>query len=301
MNNRELIVRSLEWIEVNLKSGLSIKTLSAEAGYSLYHYIRLFQAVTGMTPGDYIARRRITEAAFDIQRMPERSFHDISLDYQFNDYETFTRSFKRILHTSPSHLRCRQVPALLPLMHRLEERDLLHLPLILGKEPDIVDLDAVILQGPLVSVTEDHSVIADAWQLLFSNIARLPARSRPESYYQLGLWPDHYENSGVSFLCACALDQLNVQSPEHGLLNEAEHAPADFPVHTLPAARYLRFIHQGLSRDVPMTYKYIYETWLPRSEYRLSLPFEFEYYGSRYLGPDNKDSISEIYIPLQLL
>ncbi|WP_088832481.1 GyrI-like domain-containing protein [Paenibacillus tyrfis] len=45
--------------------------------------------------------------------------------------------------------------------------------------------------------------------------------------------------------------------------------------------------------------KYIYETWLPQSEYALILPYEFEYYGSAYQGPDNEDSETEIYIPIE--
>lgn len=291
MNNRELIAQSLDWIEAELRSALPLTALCAAAGYSLYHYIRLFQGVTGLTPGDYIARRRITEAALDIQRMPERSLQEISLDYHFNDYETFTRSFKRILHTTPSKLRSRQVQPLLPLMHKLEERDLQHLPLILGQEPQIAELGEITLQGPFVTVTDDPSVITDAWQQLFRSVNSITARSRPERYYQVGYWPDAFEDNRIDIMCACAVDPRKLQ----------ERVTANFPVRTLPAARYLRFIHQGLSRNVPHTYKYIYETWLPKSEHRLSLPFEFEYYGAQYLGPDHKDSISEIYIPLELL
>lgn len=94
MNNYQLVVQALDHIEAELKSPLSVTALSRRTGYSLYHFIRLFQAITGITPGDYIARRKITEAAKDLKRWPERSFQDIALDYHFNDYETFTRAFK---------------------------------------------------------------------------------------------------------------------------------------------------------------------------------------------------------------
>ncbi|WP_081386719.1 GyrI-like domain-containing protein [Paenibacillus odorifer] len=63
--------------------------------------------------------------------------------------------------------------------------------------------------------------------------------------------------------------------------------------------RYLKFIHKGRSCDIPSTYKYIYGIWLPKTEYRMSIPFELEYYGELYLGPDNENSVSEIYIPLE--
>lgn len=125
MNNRQLIIQALDLIEDRLTTFLPVAVLSKEMGYSLYHFTRLFQAVTGIAPGDYIARRKISEAALDIHRMPERSLQDISLDYNFSNYETFTRAFKRMLHTTPSLVRKRLTETKLPLLPRLNEQDLL--------------------------------------------------------------------------------------------------------------------------------------------------------------------------------
>lgn len=60
MKNSQLILQATQYIEANLKQPLSVLTLSRASGYSLFHFIRLFQGVTGLTPGDYIARRRIS-------------------------------------------------------------------------------------------------------------------------------------------------------------------------------------------------------------------------------------------------
>lgn len=125
MNNRQLIIQALDLIEDRLTTFLPVAVLSKEMGYSLYHFTRLFQAVTGIAPGDYIARRKISEAALDIHRMPERSLQDISLDYNFSNYETFTRAFKRMLHTTPSLVRKDLLKRELPLLPRLNEQDLL--------------------------------------------------------------------------------------------------------------------------------------------------------------------------------
>lgn len=64
MNNHQLIIQALDLIEDRLTTFLPVAVLSKEMGYSLYHFTRLFQAVTGIAPGDYIARRKITEAYF---------------------------------------------------------------------------------------------------------------------------------------------------------------------------------------------------------------------------------------------
>ncbi|WP_249896637.1 AraC family transcriptional regulator [Paenibacillus sp. PK3_47] len=288
MNNRQLIVQVLDLIEAKLHTPLSVKHLSKSAGYSLYHFIRLFQGVTGLTPGEYIARRKITEAALDILRYPNRSLQDISLDFGFNDYETFARAFRRLLFTTPTSIRKNKHMDLLPLLHRLNEEDLHHWVVHIEVPPQPVELGEIILQGPSAIVHNDTSVIGMAWEKLFSNVSSIPNRRLPEHYYQLGYWPKDNGDNGTTFICACGL-------------NPASQASSIFPVHVLPPARYLKFLHRGRSQEVSATYKYIYGVLLPRTDYRLSLPYEFEYYGPEYLGPDNENSISEIYIPLTLL
>lgn len=290
MNNHQLILQALDLIEDRLTTFIPVAVLSQEMGYSLYHFTRLFHAVTGIAPGDYIARRKITEAALEIHRMSERSLIDISLDYNFNNYETFTRAFKRILNTTPSCIRNKRTEMkLLLLLPRLYEQDLLKSMPDRDLFPQLVDFGEIILQGPLVNVSNDFSVISNAWHLLFSKIDTLSNRMIPEQYFQLGYWPDDYESNGLSIKCACQLNPIDVDNNQ------------EFPIHILPPIRYLKFIHKGRSCDIPSTYKYIYGIWLPKSEYRLSIPFELEYYGDLYLGPDNENSESEIYIPLELI
>ncbi|MEK4997030.1 AraC family transcriptional regulator [Paenibacillus sp. FSL H7-0918] len=289
MNNRQLIIQALDLIEDRLTTILPVAVLSKEMGYSLYHFTRLFQTVTGIAPGDYIARRKITEAALDIHRMPERSLQDISLDYNFSNYETFTRAFKRMLHTTPSLVRKRLTETKLPLLPRLYEQDLLQVLSDSDLSPQLVDFGEIILQGPVVKVDLDFSVISDTWPLLFNKVATISDRIQPEKYYQLGFWPDDYESNGFSIMCACELSPI-----------KADHNQT-FPLQILPPIRYLKFIHKGRSCDIPSTYKYIYGIWLPKTEYRMSIPFKLEYYGELYLGPDNENSVSEIYIPLEFL
>ncbi|MFF2019643.1 AraC family transcriptional regulator [Paenibacillus sp. NPDC058177] len=318
MNNRQLILKALNLIEDHLTASLPVAALSNAMGYSLYHFIRLFQAVTGMAPGEYIIRRKITEAALDIIHSPDRSFLDISLHYHFNNYETFTRAFKRLLHTTPTLVRKRQAGTMLPLLHRMHERDLLHLSATFSTPPQLVELGEIILQGPLARVKNNPDVITQTWPRLFNSIHNIPQRKLPEKYYQVAYWPEKDDHSAFSVMCACELlASLLEQSKKHHdfqsrvletsfldeSLNILSHTgpSADFPIHRLPPARYLRFIHKGLSREVSSTYKYIYGIWLPKTDYRLSLPYEFEYYGDAYLGPDNESSLSEIYIPLELL
>ena len=301
MKNSQLIVQTTQYIESHLKQPLSVLDLSRETGYSLFHFIRLFQGVTGLTPGDYIARRRISEAARDILSNPKRTFHEISLDYAYNDYETFTRAFKRLLHTTPTHIRHRSNPDIPLLLHPLEPADLQHWAAQKGASPELIELGEIRLQGPFITVMQDQSVIGSAWDQLFSNLSAIPDRKLPEQYYQLGYWPDNYEDQGISFHIACELNTPASVRSGTIVQSSCEQVGSNLPIHTLPPARYLRFKHTGPSAEVAATYKYIYGVFLPGTDYRLNLSYEFEYYGQHYLGPHHPNSVSEIYIPLSLL
>lgn len=48
MDYRKSIQDSLDYIEDNLKTSITATELSERAGYSLFHYYRLFQSAVGM-------------------------------------------------------------------------------------------------------------------------------------------------------------------------------------------------------------------------------------------------------------
>ena len=60
MDYKEHIEHALEYIETNLKSELNLTDLARAAGFSEYHFLRVFRQVTSLTPADYIRNRRIT-------------------------------------------------------------------------------------------------------------------------------------------------------------------------------------------------------------------------------------------------
>ena len=55
------IQHALDWIEDNLQYDICPADMARAAGYSEYHFLRLFKKTVGLTPADYIRKRRITE------------------------------------------------------------------------------------------------------------------------------------------------------------------------------------------------------------------------------------------------
>ena len=58
---QECIQSVIGYIENNLQSNLSNAELAGIAGYSEYHFLRIFKDIVHLTPADYIRKRRITE------------------------------------------------------------------------------------------------------------------------------------------------------------------------------------------------------------------------------------------------
>ena len=48
MNNRDRLQKSLDYIEDNLQTEITAAELAEMAGFSLFHYYRLFQQATGL-------------------------------------------------------------------------------------------------------------------------------------------------------------------------------------------------------------------------------------------------------------
>ena len=104
MEYREHIDRALAYIEENLRYELTPADAARAAGYSEYHFLRVFRAVTGMTPADYIRKRRLTEIVREMSRRSE-PISAIAYEYGFNSAENFIRAFRREHGIAPTAYR----------------------------------------------------------------------------------------------------------------------------------------------------------------------------------------------------
>ncbi len=90
----------IDYIEENLKTEITADELAQMAGYSVFHFYRLFLAATGMPVMQYILHRRLLHAIFEMQGRKNRT--DIILSYGFDTYAGFYRAFRRSFCCTPS-------------------------------------------------------------------------------------------------------------------------------------------------------------------------------------------------------
>lgn len=100
MDNRKLIQNSIDYIEENIMTEITAKELSDMAGFSLFHYYRLFHSATGMSVMQYLVYRKLLHAIYEINCGLKMT--DVALKYGFDTYAGFYRAFKREFGCTPS-------------------------------------------------------------------------------------------------------------------------------------------------------------------------------------------------------
>ena len=96
-------VRVLSYIETNYSEDLDLETVADTAGFSKYHFSRLFKQYTDSTFYDYLCGKRIMESKkLLVTNMPVT---DVAFQVCFNNLTTFCRCFKKYTGCSPTQYK----------------------------------------------------------------------------------------------------------------------------------------------------------------------------------------------------
>lgn len=98
------INRALDYIENNLDSEIDYSKVSQAACCSEYHFSRMFSSITDVSLSEYIRRRRLTLAAFEIQKSDIRII-DVAVKYGYDSADSFSRAFQKVHGINPSSAR----------------------------------------------------------------------------------------------------------------------------------------------------------------------------------------------------
>ena len=114
-----LIQSSLDYIEQNLKSEITVDELAQIAGYSAGHYCRLFGQELGVTVAAYILKRRLDHALAEMKL--KRKAIDVVLEYGFDTYAGFYKAFVKMYGCSPKKFLSIYKNKEVLLMHSMSE------------------------------------------------------------------------------------------------------------------------------------------------------------------------------------
>ncbi|MBT2259315.1 AraC family transcriptional regulator [Priestia megaterium] len=96
--------RALTYIEENLTKDIDFREVAKLALCSEYHFKRMFSFLAGITLSEYIRRRRLTLAAFELKDNKMKVI-DIAFKYGYNSPDSFTRAFQNLHGLTPSEAK----------------------------------------------------------------------------------------------------------------------------------------------------------------------------------------------------
>lgn len=100
----EQIAAAISYIEAHLGERLDLSAVAGAAGYSRYYLHRQFTGAVGMTPHDYIRRRRLTEAA-RLLAGSDRPVLEIALSSGWESQQAFASVFRAFYKQTPGQYR----------------------------------------------------------------------------------------------------------------------------------------------------------------------------------------------------
>jgi AraC family transcriptional regulator len=105
MNTLDNMNKALKYIEDNLTEEIDFKEVAKRACCSEYHFTRMFSFLAGVTLSEYIRRRRLTLAAFDLMDSSSTRVIYIAIKYGYSSPDSFTKAFQGVHGITPSEAR----------------------------------------------------------------------------------------------------------------------------------------------------------------------------------------------------
>ena len=276
------IKKALNYIENNLQEDIDLSAIAKEAGYSLYHFHRIFKGIVGDSMKDYVRKRRFTEAAKELVYTNE-SIVEIGIKYGYESREGFSRAFEKVYGRNPSEVR----------------RDNL---LYFIREP--INVDYMMFQlkltteglTPLYRNLSERYVVGKKWKVKAdgSNLQDIPLLWQK--------WNNEKESEKIiNRKCAdeimgiCIFSQGNVFDYMIGHeVNTMEYVPENMVIYRLEPSLYAVFRVIGpITESVQKTWDYIYSVWLSESKYKHRNIDDIEYY---YYTEG--ELVADLYIPI---
>ena len=281
MNYKQHIENALDYIESNLTAKPNLADIAKAAGYSEYHFLRVFKEVTSITPADYIRKRTLSEIAREMMQS-DRPISEIAFEYGYNSKENFTRAFKTEHHVLPTEYK--KSGNSLKLYGRMQ----LQVPSFAefyGKgalNPDIVSIAGFTLVG----YESDEEYPPNFWNKY--NCKKLSLRlSGGKTVEDYGVSIPR-KSGGIDYFIGIRSDDADDVPSE---ASELPIAGGLYAVFTTPPASHFDFVNV-----IQKTWDYISHTWFARNgeSVRRLGQCEFETY------TESSRTFSEkIYIPIE--
>ncbi|WP_313132866.1 AraC family transcriptional regulator [Anaerocolumna sp.] len=294
MNYRKDMEKSLQFIEDHIKENITLEEVADHAGYSLYHFCRVFSLCRGVSVMEYIRGRKLSLAAAELFK--GRKIIDIAMDYGFETPSGFTKAFRKAFGYSPTQYTARMA-GYGDRKTTLEMGGYIMNPVIVKKPAFKVAGYGIKTNITGTTYTKD---IASFWSNY--NGENLESKMyqilNPPKHGEVGLCVPLSESGNAIYLLGVIVDYFS--KVEEDMLT-VEVPEAEYAVFTTPPVDTSKDKDQNeFSKIITGTWKYIFEDWFQDSGYIYDeSKLDFEFYDERC--HHRQDTVMEIYIPVKKL
>ena len=240
------------YIDNNLDSEISYETLARIIGVNVYSTQRLFTMIAGISLSEYIRKRRLSSAGYDLYEGNLKVI-DVAIKYQYDNATSFSRAFEKFHGIKPSLVN--------------KETKLKNFPRIVFNEDinptteldyEIITLDELNLYG--VSINTNNDEIGKDAPLFFKQTKDKYLNKYGEIVYGMITYDLDREECQKYY---CLYDKE---------IKKFEHIK-------IPKSKWLKFrINSQSAQDIQDKSHEFYRNFLPSVKYNLKELPELEYY-----------------------
>lgn len=278
----EQLNAAIEYIEKNLCEDISYDRAAQIACCSTYHFQRMFSYMTGVPLSEYIRRRRLSQAALELQKGDIKVI-DAAIKYGYESPEAFSRAFKKLHGVMPVSARdigvsLKAYPKMtfsitikgdVEMKYRITQREAFQ---VFGVFTTIsTDQKRAFDQIPQFCKKCDEELVPDEINALLG---------RFDDNYTLSALYDYTESTFKYMLCQFLPKNLAL--------------PDKYTVLEVPAATWAVF--DVADCEFQSMWKRIYDEWFPTSGYESVEGIQFEMY---YGLARHENGFGEIWIPVK--
>lgn len=254
----ERMNKAISYIEDHITEDIDYEVAAKVACCSVYHFQRMFSFITDVSLSEYVRRRRLTLAAFELQNSNIKVI-DLALKYGYDSPEAFTRAFQNMHGTTPT--TARNAGTKLKAYSRISFQ--ISIKGIAEMNYRIEELKGFSIVGVQERVNTNNA---------FNIVPGLWANAAKEGLFEK-LWEirrtDH-KMRGILGVCADGDHGKNEEF--HYIMSiVSEHLPPERMIkRDFPEATWAVFEAEGGPEGIGEIWKRLYTEWIPASAYDLA-------------------------------
>lgn len=277
---------AMEYIEKNLDGEIDLKKVAGIASCSSYHFQRMFSYMAGVPLAEYVRRRKMTKAAFDLQKTDQKII-DIAFKYGYDSPTAFNRAFQSVHGVAPSIAKQQGISlkAFQPISFKISIRGEFEMNYRIEEKPAFRIVGVKMESAWSAEKQEGFENVPKFWQeqTQKGNIPKICQLMNKQPMGVLGVSVGDWQNaSKFEYYIAVSSDKA---------------APEGMVEYDVPACTWAIFECKGaMPKAIQQLQTRIVTEWLPSSGYEYADAPDIEVYGE---GDQTlEDYICWVWVPI---